>query len=65
MPPRILASGPKPCGGNNSQQRKCRKIFLEAIFLSFEASAQTFHHILRDIIVLENFLLIVFQSIMI
>ena len=28
----------------NSQQRKCRKIFLEGIFLSFQASAQTFDH---------------------
>ena len=44
MPPRVLPSGPKPCGGNNSLHlgREYARIlglghylFLEAVFLSY------------------------------
>ena len=38
----------------NSQQRKCRKIFLEAIFSHWNLLHKIFVIILRDIIVLEN-----------
>ena len=41
---------------------KCRKMFLEAIFSSFETSAKLYVIILCDIIVLGNFLLSFSQS---